>query len=160
MPVLTAAAVERPHWRTIVPEFHRTSRRRPAMRSRWIVVALLLSLVLGASPVSAAITPIDPANPPPPVLGPAELAKLAALRTTMVPQLSSAVSPDDRTVVTFAFPDGESSAPPQWAFLDVVAGSSRPIDPLALAWQPILPDLAWRDGDTAAYLSAGEATGP
>ena len=82
------------------------------MPYRWFVVALLISLVLGVSPTSAAIPPIDPEHPPAPLLEPAELQKLAALRHTYGLSLVSEVSPDDSAVVAVGFPeDGFSGMP-------------------------------------------------
>ena len=64
---------------------------------RWTAVILLLSLVLGVSPAAAVVRPIDPAQPPAPVLERAEREKLAALLQWTQPVLISEVSPDDRS---------------------------------------------------------------
>ena len=96
------------------------------MSYRLFVVVLLISLVLGVSPASAAITPIDPEHPPAPLLEPAELQKLAALRHTYGLYLASEVSPDDTAIVAVGFPEDSFSGMPYLAFLNVNDGSSTP----------------------------------
>ena len=126
---------------------------------RWIrlchaglVIVVLLGLVFGVQPAAAKIIPIDPAHPPAPLLEPAELDKLVALRHTFELSLISEVSPDDRAVVAIGFLQDSVSSPPFLGFLNIKDGSSRPIDPVLVATPP-LTDMVWRDPHTVVYVS-------
>ena len=136
------------------------------MRSyRWTVILVLLSLLVGAYPVAAEVRPIDPAQPPAPILEPAEREKLAALLEWTLPVLASQVSPDDRAVLIahLKLGAGLRGGMPALEFLNVRDGTRVALDERVGALPMITEDedkVAWRDARTAVYVSISEQEGP
>ena len=140
-----------------------TTRAGSQWRRRWPRVLLVTTLVVLVSLATTQGVVVYLAYAQPLRLPPAELQKLARLRQTTEPRLMSAVSPDDRTIVTLNLPEtgrsGSEAGTPQWAFLDVEDGSSRPIATAALDLEP-QTEVVWRDARTAVYVSADRADTP
>jgi hypothetical protein len=70
------------------------------------MLVLLLTLLVSALPAQAAVIVIDPAQPPPPQLSPTESERLTTLQSATFPSLSSDVSPDNQTILTFTEVEG------------------------------------------------------
>jgi len=120
-----------------------------ARRASALAVAVVL-LLAGAA-ARADVIQIDPRNPPPTALDPAEDAKLRALMNVSFVPLLSDVSPDDGVVLSVA----PSVGP---ALLDVHSRATTAVSP-ALFGHRWLTELRWRDARTlvtvAASLDAG-----
>ena len=131
----------------------RTRRRQPLS-----LVLFTLCLCLYPSAVGAEIIPVEPDQPPPPILQPAEVERLLTLQNTKELFLLSAVSPDDTSVVFAAAPvgaeEGKGAEPPVAGFLAIRDGSLQEIDPSFFMHFP-QSEVVWRDAQTAVYLSSG-----
>jgi dipeptidyl aminopeptidase/acylaminoacyl peptidase len=130
------------------------------MPHRILACALLLGLILSASPASATITLIDPygtSDTPEPqlTLEPDEIEKITALQQTAFTSLFSEISPDDRAVFAVTF----GAERLDLAFRNVIDGSTVPLNELALIYGPI-SEIRWRDARTAAWLSFDFDVGP
>jgi len=147
----------------LTPVGRSTTRARNQWRRRWPRVLLMTALVVLVSLATTQGAVAYLAHAQPLRLRPAELQKLALLRQTTEPRLMSEVSPDDRTIVTLALPEtgrsGSEPGMPQFAFLNVEDGSSRPIATAVLDLEP-QTDIVWRDPRTAVYVSADRAGAP
>jgi dipeptidyl aminopeptidase/acylaminoacyl peptidase len=123
----------------------RKDRRMPLLtRLRSAGLLVLLGLLLGTSPVQAAIGLIDPRTPPFALISAAEVAKLKELSAIAPPLTQSPLSPDETTVL--------ASAGDRLVFLDVRDGTTRPVNVAALAGIRRLTNLSWRGPDALSYL--------
>lgn len=130
------------------------------MRHRWLACALLLGLLLSATPASATITLIDPTGDQPTAepeltLEPEEIERITALQGASFTSLFSEISPDDRAAFAVAFGPEQLDL----AFKNVIDGSAVPLDELALIYGPI-SEIRWRDARTAAWVSFDFDVGP
>lgn len=119
------------------------------MRSRWLLCLVLLGTVLSVATTSAAITVIDPTQPPQQRLAPEELEKLRQLQQpASFPFLLSGVSPDDQAFLSVEF--GEQDV--DFVFSNINDGSTVAVDDRILDLPPFT-ELVWRDATTLTYFS-------
>lgn len=160
---MTKPTVPRQTWRTRVSQWVPTGTWRTGARPRWLFITFMIAVLIAGSLAITRISVMYLAHLQPLRLQPAELQKLATLRNTTEPRLLSEVSPDDTTIVTMAFPEtgrgGSEPGTPQFAFLNVQDGSSKAVDKAVLNVEP-QTEVAWRDDQTAVYLSASKAGDP
>lgn len=117
------------------------------LRSRWLVLLVLFGLLASVAPATAKITLIDASEDPPLLLDEDSALRLAALQSSRFPQLVSNISPDDRTVVQF---DGDVVS-----FLNILDGTQVNLSDDIFNY-PVFTNLAWRDANTAVYISGDE----
>ncbi|MCG8348675.1 MAG: hypothetical protein MI924_12970, partial [Chloroflexales bacterium] len=91
-------------------------------RTVMIVLVLLTTLLVSALPAQAAVIVIDPAQPPPTQLSPAESERLKTLQSATFPFLFSDISPDNQAILTSTDIDGT-------VFRDLRSGAITKPDP-------------------------------
>lgn len=123
------------------------------MLRRLALMVVLWLLLLTSVPARAEHIVIDPAEPPPTVLGEQEAAKLAALQQIDYPFIFSPISPDDAVIALEWYANFRQ--PPRLMFVDVQTGIETAIDPAILAL-PAWTESAWLDNNTLTYLSTWE----
>jgi hypothetical protein len=115
-----------------------------------ILLILLITLLVSAFPAQAAVIVIDPAQPPPPQLSPAEAERLTTLQSATIPRLFSDVSPDNQAILTFTDVEGV-------VFRELHSGAVTPVDPTLFNYVP-LSEIRWRDAQTLVFVGS-ESTG-
>jgi hypothetical protein len=110
---------------------------------------VLLSTVLSVATTSAAITVVDPTQPPQQRLAPEELEKLAQLQQPVsFPFLLSGLSPDDQAFLSVEFDQQDVHL----VFSNINDGSTVAVDDRILDLPPF-SELVWRDATTLTYFS-------
>lgn len=124
------------------------------MSKRNIIILGLIVAVVAASSYwfyenPPGVTMIDPARPPEDILEPTEVEKIRTLQNTNDVFLVGRISPDDSTIIVLY---GSEQGSKQVSWMDVQTGQLEPIDLKALELFP-QSEIAWRDNQTAMYLS-------